>query len=161
MNLNEFQLKLSLLTDHNKAIYALIRGLKAEKQVILDMNKDQLFNDHIGADNVVVGYYSFNAYNEERRGEPYTMVDTGLFKKGMRIDFYYRHITIRSEYHSYEMQTNSNAKWRTTEWFGLTQENYAILREDYVKPIILAWMKGVLSGNLTSAGTVKSPFKND
>lgn len=120
--------------------FALMKYLKDNKEVILNMNKDQLFEEHIGADGRPTGHYALTKFNEElgRDGQPFTMVDTGLFREGMYIEFYYRHITIRSKYHTYEMLQNPH--FNTYEWFGLTEANFERLVQEYVKPFLKEWL---------------------
>ena len=157
MNLKELSNRLNVVSDYNKAVFAIFRGLKAQKEVILDFNREQLFVDSIGSDNRQLGFYSLSNYNlaEGKGGTPFTMVDSGLFKEGLYIEFYYKTITIRSLYHTYEMIQNE--AFNTTEFFGLTEQNLQLLIEDYVKDILRAWMRTVLSGespNRVSAGVV-------
>lgn len=163
MNLIELQARLKEISDYNKAIYGLFRKLKEHKEEILELNKDQLFNKHVGADNVILGYYSNNRDPEQydgpgppkEPGQPFTMIDTGLFKSGLRIEFYYRHISIRSEYHYQDL--DSNPFFNTTEFYGLTEENFELFVEQHVKPLLLEWMRETLSGanpNVASAGTI-------
>lgn len=163
MDLLELTERLKAISDYNKAVYGLFHKLKEHKEVILEMNKDQLFNKHIGSDNVILGYYSNNRDPEQydgpgpakEPGQPFTMIDTGLFKSGLRIEFYYRHISIRSDYHYQDL--DSNPFFNTSQFYGLTEENFEIFVEEYAKPYLLQWMREVLSGsdpNTASAGTV-------
>ena len=55
---------------------------------LLDMQREQLFGDSEGKDGVALGTY-YKTYNRrgvtKTKGQPYTMVDTGLLDKQMRV----------------------------------------------------------------------------
>ena len=146
MNLKELSQRLKIVGDYNKAVLAIFRGLKAQKEVILDYNREQLFVDSVGSDGKALGFYSFSSANQELGidGSPFDMVSSGLFKEGMYIEFYYKTITIRSHFHTYAML--QNPVFNTYEFFGLTEDNFNALIDNYVKDILLEWMRSVISG---------------
>lgn len=144
MNLVNLEKTLKAKFTYSKIMLAIFKHLKENSEDILWMNRKQLFVDSIGSDSKELGFYSNSEANQISGidGMPFTMVDTGLFKEGMRIDFYYRHISIRSEYHTYEMI--QDGPFRTEEFFGLTDENLKQLIDIYVKPFVVEWMKSNL-----------------
>lgn len=140
MNLKELAYNIDTMVTYDKATSALFKYLKKNKEILLEMNKEQLFEDSIGTDNKPLGFYSNSLWNQQydKAGQPYTMVDSGLFKAGMRIDFYYKHITIQSIYHTWEMQKSGN--FLTLNWFGLTEDNYERLKEEYTIKFMREWL---------------------
>lgn len=142
MNTYELERALKDITRKGAMEQALMKYVQQTKEVILELNKNQLFVDSEGADSKELGFYSMSEYNDlkKRAGEPFRMVDTGLFQKGMRIDVHYRHITIQSIFHTYEMQHNSDAGWLTLNWFGLTEPNFAYYKKNYTLPFLLEWL---------------------
>lgn len=158
MTLEEMASRLKVLTSYDKTMQALFRYLKANKELILDYNREQLFVDSQGSDGRALGYYAKqnnpDPDDPKQPDDPFTMVDSGLFKSGLYIEFHYRHIVIRSHYHVYAME--NNPAFETHEFFGLTEENMAHLIEHTVKPFLNAWHRQYLSSgkNLTPSGTV-------
>lgn len=158
MTLGEMGQRLKTVSSYDKAIFALFRYLKDNKEIILDYNREQLFLESMGSDGRALGFYAQQVNPDpndpKQPDEPFSMVDSGLFKQGLYIEFFYRHIIIRSHYHTFAMQ--NNPAFETTEFFGLTEQNMERLIEFTVKPFMIEWIRQHLSSgaNLTPSGTV-------
>lgn len=146
MNTFDLEKKLKNIVSTKAATNALFKYLKDNSNILLEMNKQQLFENSEDTNSKPLGFYSSAEENKilKRDGSPFTMVDTGLFKKGMRVDVYYRHLTIRSVYHTYEMLQNEN--FLSYDWFGLTESNYEKLKKNYTLPFLIKWLEQEMKG---------------
>ena len=121
MTLKELKNNIDRIVETKGATYALFRHIKANPDLMLDFNRKQLFDQGVGADGKHLGSYSLNRDPEsDKRKEPgqvFTMIDTGLFKQGLRLKTHYRKIIITSPYHTNAMLKNPN--FNTTEFFRL------------------------------------------
>jgi len=153
------------LTDLHKAIHNMVSNeavqkkifdiLRNDSRILLTPQRNQLFFKSQDADGKPLGFYTMHkdtAYHGtaeefDREGQPFTMVDTGVFRRGI-----YQIVTSRAVYisssapHLEEMEANENNVFLSTKFFGITDDNM----KNRVKPAILKvlgpWMVNYMKG---------------
>jgi hypothetical protein len=136
-----------------------LRG--AIQKDLLELQNSQLFDKSVGADNKPLGTYDYNnkKYNGHVRkvGQRYEMKNTGeLFDKmqvkinvGRReIEFINRRKELEKPWFRYNLDV-----FGTSDWFGLTEENFAKFMEDYAKP----WIRQYTLNHIRHGETKPTP----
>lgn len=102
--------------------------------VLMNMQREQLFDESKGADGVLLGRYSRPKYKQVRRSinEPYDMVFTGALKASIRVSFKKDGIIFNAGA-KYVNEVRFSDVFGTSDWFGLTEENMKILIDKYVR----------------------------
>lgn len=106
---------------------------KSLKNVLIELQKDQLFNDSIGADGVKLGYYrrAKKRARSRAKGEQYDMVFTGFLKNSIRVIISRGEIVFKAD-NEYMYTIRFRDFFGTDDWFGLTEENLDYFIENYL-----------------------------
>lgn len=139
MDLDELNKAIKKVVDFDTEI-EIYRFLKNEiPHIIKQYNMEQLFVDNIGADGIILGYYSKKTeeeYNSSKTaGTQYSMIDSGIFADSIKIEIKYRKISIFStDPKIHDMLIASF--YDTTEFFGLTDKNMNKLNRLWIIPFL-------------------------
>ena len=122
--------------------------------VLLYYQNQQLFKMSVGADKHPLGFYksarnvmkkygvSIKKAHDPGTSYPFKMVETGSFKRGMRVIVDRRSKTIdftSNTPHLQEMLSNINNQFMTTNFFGLIWKHQTNFVNLHVKPHMLVW----------------------
>ena len=108
--------------------------------VLMLMQKDQMFRKSEGADGIPLGYYGWQKNNKRLRekpgkvfiDKPYDMVFTGRLRDKMRVKVTLSYIEFSSD-KSHVFRIQNRPFWGTTNWFGLTDANKRKLIDEYLE----------------------------
>ena len=104
--------------------------------VLEEMQRDQLFNKSVGADGIPLGYYSSNKQRagkpvQRSAGEPFDMIFTGRLKNSIRVEIAEGSILFTAD-SKYTQRIRFDEIFGTSDWFGLTTENWRKLIDNYL-----------------------------
>lgn len=123
---------------------AVFKWIKANPEVILFYQRQQLFRKSIGSDSEPLGFYSYSTEvftkGRKKYKEPFTMVDSGSFREGLFVKTYYRHLIISSTTPNLDKMYDNEA-YNTHNFFGLTEDSYNRFINNQVKPFLRTWLR--------------------
>lgn len=132
MTFAELNQRIRKYASKNALEHKLGTFLKQNPHIIMELQKEQLFQESIGSDEVALGFYSYNTakyskFPSEKKGQtPFTMIESGSFFDNMYIIVSGRKnvsIEIGSRTPHLNAMLN-NPAFDTVNFFGLTQTNY-------------------------------------
>lgn len=117
--------------------------------IILDMNtQDQLFEKGITADNISIASYQPYRPNtitiKALKGQPtnrVTLKDEGDFYRSFYLEYYDDRVFITAG----DDKAEKLAFKYGERIFGLTEENKTILAKEYIKPILIDYLKNIFT----------------
>lgn len=146
-----------------RAFFRALRGAIAED--LLALQNEQLFEDSVGADSKPLGTYDRNnkKYMGHTRkiGQKYEMKNTEKLFKEMKVKINIgkkeiQFINKRNEVDKPWFRFNTDV-FGTSEWFGLTEKNFARFMEEYAHPWVIQWTKNhMLNGYQAPKPRIKS-----
>jgi len=118
--------------------------LKKNPNIILFYQRQQLFRKSIDAKGEALGFYSrgTESISKGKKGfnDPYTMVDSGSFQRGLFVDVKANRFVISSKSPHLEDILN-NEVFKGLELFGLTKDSQRRLMNTHLIPFIRTWIK--------------------
>ena len=139
------KLERSLKRDLIREVAKLIRK---NPRIVLFYQEQQLFRKSIDANGQELGFYSrtteIYSNGKKQEGQPYTMIDTGAFKRGLFVDVKYNKLIISSTVSDLD-EILDNKVFADLDLFDLTEDSERRMMETHIKPFVSQWMKERLS----------------
>jgi len=132
-------------------VFSVIREIE---QIILDKNREQLFENSQDRYGNVLGFYSYATeqitHGSKKAGEPFDAYDTGSLQEKMYLTFYPDGVGVFSEDNKAEGLTSENdggefSTWLTKDLFGLSEKNLREVIEKSILPLFIKAQRNKLN----------------